>query len=174
MTAASPLPPTPLGELPSFVKEVRASGSPFLTVHYWLPERTGDLKTDHACGRLHFKEAVEFSFRPTAPAFLAHVLTAMYGNLADVESGFIDALLEAAQVGAGPQRLTDEEVAEIDVEPERFRAIEEEMAAAIASKSWFPDLLRLTVLRLLSGAEGEMIGGAMTMIARTALNGARN
>ncbi|MEH2565670.1 hypothetical protein [Bradyrhizobium sp. AZCC 2289] len=106
--------------------------------------------------------------------FLAHVLAAMLGNLGEMESGFIDALLEVAQVGVAPPRLTEQEIAATDVDPERVQAVEREMTAAIASKAWLPDLLRLTVLRLLSGAEGEFISGAMTMIARMALNGSRN
>jgi hypothetical protein len=132
---------------------------------------------DYQWGRQHFREAVAFSFRPNAQMFLAHVLVAMFQNLGSMEIGFIDGLLEAAQVGAVPPRLTDEEVAAIEAAPEdgaKLRAVESEMASAIASKGWLPDFLRLTVLRLLSGAEGEHIGGAMTMIARMALNGSRN
>lgn len=163
-----------LGEFPSFVKDIRAAGSPFPAVHYWLPERTGDAAEDYECGRRHFREAVEVSRRPNSQMFLAFVLVAMFGNLSDMESGFIDGLLEAAQVGAVPPRLTDEEIAATDSDPERLRTIEGEMAGAIGSKAWLPDFMRLTVLRLLSGAEGEHIGGAMTMIARMALNGSRN
>jgi hypothetical protein len=165
---------TPISELPSFVKDIRAAGSPFPAFHYWQPERTGDAAEDYECGRRHFLEAVGFSRRPNAQMFLAFVLVAMFQNLGEMESGFIDGLLEAAQVGAVPPRLTDEEIAATDADPERLRVIEGEMAAAIASKAWLPDFLRLTVLRLLSGAEGEHIGGAMTMIARMALNGSRN
>jgi hypothetical protein len=164
-----------LGELPEFVRHVpRAESAAVTAVHYWLPERTGDPDQDYECGRRHFREAVAFSFRPNAQMFLAHVLVAMFQNLGPMESGFIDAMLEVAQVGAVPPKLTDEEVAAIAAAPERLRAIESEMAAAISSRGWLPDYLRLTLLRLLSGAEGELIGGAMTMIARTALNGSRN
>jgi hypothetical protein len=163
----------PISELPAFVKEIPAGGSAFPLVHYWMPERTGDPEIDYQSGKQHFMEAVAFSFRPHAQMFLAFVLMAMFGNLSDMESGFIDGLLEAAQVGAVPTRLTDEEIASAD-DPERLRTIEGEMANAIATKAWLPDFLRLTVLRLLSGAEGEHIGGAMTMIARMALNGSRN
>jgi hypothetical protein len=143
-------------------------------VHYWIPERSGDPKTDYQRGRQHFREAVEVSRRPMAEMFLAQVLSAMLGNLGEMESGFIDSLLEVAQVGVAPPRLTEQEIVATDADPERVRAVEREMATAIASKAWLPDLLRLTVLRLLSGAEGEFIGGAMTMIARMALNGSRN
>jgi hypothetical protein len=163
-----------LSELPSFVKDIRATGSPFPALHYWRPERTGDAAEDYECGRRHFREAVEVSRRPTGQMFLAFVLVAMFGNLSDMESGFIDGLLEAAQVGTVPPRLTDEEIASVDADPDQLRTIEGEMANAIATKAWLPDFLRLTVLRLLSGAEGEHIGGAMTMIARMALNGSRN
>jgi hypothetical protein len=152
---------------------IRAPGSSFPVVHYWIPERTGDPKTDYQRGRQHFSEAVGVSRQPTTTLFLAHVLAAMLGNLGAVESGFIDALLEVAQVAVVPPRFTEQEIAATDADPERVRAVEREMAAAIASKAWLPDLLRLTVLRLLSGAEGEFIGGAMTMIARMALNGRR-
>jgi hypothetical protein len=94
-----------------------------------------------------------------------------------MESGFIDAMLEVALIGAAPPALTDAEMAAIEVAPEdglKLRALESEMAAAIASKGWFPDLLRLNLLSLLSGADGEFIGAAVTMIARMALNGSRN
>jgi hypothetical protein len=73
--------------------------------------------------------------------------------------------------------LTDAEVAAIGIaaiDESRLRGVEAEMAKAIATKDWLPDFLRLTLLRVLSGAEGEFIGGAVTMIARMALNGSRN
>lgn len=173
-TRSNSLPDQPISELPNFVKQIPASnGSAFPAVHYWQPERTGDSEADYRAGRQHFKEAVAFSFRPHAQMFLAHVLVAMFQNLGPMESGFLDAMLEVAQVGAIPPRLTDEEIAAAD-DPERLRIIESEMAGAIGSKAWLPDFVRLTVLRLLNGAEGEHIGGAMTMIARMALNGSRN
>lgn len=159
------------------MKDIRAEGSPFPAVHYWIPERTGDPDRDYQRGRQHFLEAVEVSCRPNAQMFLGHVLVAMFGNLGEMESGFIDAMLEVAQFGAVPPTLTDEEAAVIEASPEdalKLRALESEMAAAIASRKWLPDLLRLTLLRLLTGAEGEFIGGAVTMIARMTLNGSRN
>jgi hypothetical protein len=166
---------TPISDLPSFVKDLREEGS--FGVHYWVPERSGDAQVDYQRGRQHFREAVSFSFRPHAQTFLAHVLTSMFGSLGEMESGFIDALLEVAPYGAVPPKLTDEEVAAIESTTEgasKLRAIESEMAEAIACKGWLPDLMRLMVLRLLSGACGEFIGGAATMIARMALNGSRN
>lgn len=166
---------TPISDLPSFVKDLREEGS--FGVHYWVPERSGDAQVDYQRGRQHFREAVAFSFRPHAQTFLAHVLTSMFGSLGEMESGFIDALLEVAPFGAVPPKLTDEEVAAIESTTEgasKLRAIECEMAEAIACKGWLPDLMRLMVLRLLSGACGEFIGGAATMIARMALNGSRN
>jgi hypothetical protein len=168
----------PISDLPAFVKQFPApKGSPFPLVHYWAPERTGDPELDYQRGRQHFREAVAFSFRPNAQMFLAHVLMDMFQNLGSMESGFIDAMLEVALVGAAPPKLTDAEVAVIKATPEdgaKMCALESEMAAAIASKGWFPDLLRLNLVRLLSGAEGEFIGAAITMIARMALNGSRN
>jgi hypothetical protein len=166
---------TPISDLPSFVKDLREEGS--FGVHYWVPERSGDAQVDYQRGRQHFREAVAFSFRPHAQTFLAHVLTSMFGSLGEMESGFIDALLEVAPFGAVPPKLTDEEVAAIESTTEgasKLRAIESEMAEAIAARKWLPDLMRLMVLRLLSGACGEFIGGATTMIARIALNGSRN
>jgi hypothetical protein len=154
-----------------------AESSAFPAVHYWLPERTGDSDADYQLGRQHFREAVAFSFRPNAQMFLAYVLVAMFQNLGPMESGFIDALLEAALVGAAPPALTDEEIALIADTPqdvERLRAIENEIAEAIPSKGWLPDILRLHLVRCLSGANGELIGAAMTMIALMALNGSRN
>jgi hypothetical protein len=169
---------TPISELPAFVKQIPdANGSPFHAVHYWMPERTGNPELDERRGRLHFREAAAFSFRPNAQMFLGHVLMAMFQNLGPMESGFIDAMLERALVGAVPPALTDAEVAAIMTAPEdgaKLRALEGEMASAIASKGWFPDLLRLNLVRLLSGADGEFIGGAITMVARMALNGSRN
>jgi hypothetical protein len=168
---------TPISELPSFVKDLGAAGSPFLSVHYWMPERSGSPEIDYSRGLQHFREAVAFSFRPNAQMFLAHVLTAMFGNLGEMESGFIDAMLEVAPYGAVPPKLTDEEAAAIESSPEsasKLRVVEGEMADAIAARKWLPDLMRLTILRLLSGACGEFIGGATIMIARMAINGSRN
>jgi hypothetical protein len=168
---------TPLGELPSFVKDVRAAGSPFPAVHYWVPERTGDAATDYERGRLHFGDAVAFSLRPNAPLFLAYVVVAMFANIGPMERGFLEAMIQAAQVGRAAPRLTDEEVAVIEVEPSdqaRLREIEAEMAEALAARCWLPDLLFFTVFNHLGGAEGEFVGGSMTMFARTALNGKRN
>jgi hypothetical protein len=170
---------TAIGELPAFVKEIPPpNGSAFPAVqHYWMPERTGNPELDERRGRQHFKEAVAFSYRPNAQMFLAHVLVAMFQNLGPMESGFIDALLEAALVGAPPPALTDEEIAVIADTPQdaaQLRALESEISEAIASRGWLPDILRLHLVRCLSGANGEFIGGAVTMIARMALNGSRN
>jgi hypothetical protein len=172
-----PMPEIPVRELPCFVKDFRAAGSPFPSIHYWMPDRTGDPDADERLGRIYFRQAVEFSYRPNAQMFLAHVLVAMFRNLGPMESGFIDALLEAAQVGAVPPRLTDQEIAMAATEPGddfRLRELEGQLADAIASRKWLPDYLRLEVLRFLTGAEGELIGAAMTMIARMAINGSRN
>jgi hypothetical protein len=167
-----------ISELPEFVKHVpTVEGSAFPAVHYWMPERTGNPELDEQRGRQHFREAVAFSFRPNAQMFLAYVLMAMFENLGPMESGFIDAMLEVAQVGTIPPKLTDAEVAAIGIalgDESKLRGVEAEMAKAIATKDWLPDFLRLTLLRVLSGAEGEFVGGAITMIARMALNGSRN
>jgi hypothetical protein len=168
---------TPISELPSFVKDLRGANSPFPCVHYWMPERSGCPEIDYSWGRQHFREAVAVSFRPYAQTFLAHVLVAMFGNLGEMESGFIDAMLEVAPFGNVPPRLTDAEVAAIEASSEgasKLRALEGEMADAIAARKWLPDLMRLMVVRMLTGACGEFIGGAATMMARLALNGSRN
>ena len=165
-----------LGELPEFVKHVPAAeGSTLAAVHYWLPERTGDPEIDYQRGRQHFGEAVAFSYRPNAGMFLAYVLVAMFQNIGPMENGFIDALLEKAIVGAAPPRLTAEEIAAMDSEGEsELLALETMVADAIKIKGWLPSVLRLHLVRLLSGCEGEFIGGAITMMARLALNGSRN
>jgi hypothetical protein len=166
---------TPISDIPSFVKDLREEGS--FGVHYWVPERSGDAQVDYQRGRQHFREAVSFSFRPHAQTFLAHVLTSMFGSRGEMESGFIDALLEAALVGTPPPALTDEEIAVLAETPQdigQLRALESEMSEAIACKGWLPDILWLHLVRCLGGANGELIGGAITMIARMALNGSRN
>jgi hypothetical protein len=163
-------------ELPAFVRQAACLGGGSQVVHYWMPERSGSAEIDYSRGRQHFREAVAFSFRPNAQMFLAHVLVAMFGNLGEMESGFIDAMLEVAPFGNSPPRLTDEEVAAI-ASPEdasTLRELESEMADAIAARKWLPDLMRLMVVRMLTGACGEFIGGAATMMARLALNGSRN
>ena len=166
---------TPINELPSFVKDLREEGS--FGVRYWMPERSGDAQVDYQRGRQHFREAVSFSFRPHTQTFVAHVLAAMFQNVGPMESGFIDALHSAALVGTPPPALTDEEIAIIADTPDdvrQLRAIENEMSEAIACKGWLPDIVWLHLIRCLGGANGEHIGGAITMVARMALNGSRN
>jgi hypothetical protein len=57
---------------------------------------------------------------------------------------------------------------------ECLRELEGLMADVIAIRSWMPDGMRLEILRLLSGSEGELIGAAVTMLSRLALNVLRN
>lgn len=148
-----------------------------LAIRYWRPERTGDVELDYQRGKQHFREAVEVSFRPEASNFLSHVIVAMFGTVGPMETGFIDALLEVAPYGSQPPRLTDEEIATASGSPEdgqQLRALETQMADAIAARKWLPDLMRFELLWLLNGKGGDLIGAAVTMLARLALNGLRN
>ena len=133
--------------LPSFVRQTEGlQGGTKLAVHYWQPERTGNCTLDYERGRQHFREAMKVSSRPDAGNFLAHVLVAMFGNLGPMEAGFVDALLDVAQFGTAPTRLTDEEIATAAASPEasaRLRELEGLMAEAIAVRSWLPDAMRL-------------------------------
>ncbi|WP_368507897.1 hypothetical protein [Bradyrhizobium lupini] len=165
---------TGLSELLAFVKDIRAAGAAAPALHYWMPERSGDADTDYQRGKWHFREAVATSRRPGAGMFLAYVLMAMYGRLGRMEHGFLDALTEVAQVGAIPQPLTDEEMCEEAGFLEQERLHESQMAGALASRRWFPDLASVHLYAMLSGVGGEHIGAAITMIARTALNGTRH
>ncbi|WFU26320.1 hypothetical protein QA649_08960 [Bradyrhizobium sp. CB1717] len=159
------------GQLPSFVK----TGG---IIRYWVPDRTAFFELDYLAGREHFREAVRYSLDAGSPFFLAHVLMGMFGDLGDVERGFLDTLLLAAKVGAIPPRLTDEELISAGLpesEWDRARTLEAEVASALALRAWFmPDQLLLLLYGMLSGVDGEHIGAAITMIARTAVNGTRN
>jgi hypothetical protein len=165
-------------DLPSFVRPAQELDRGLRrAIHYWKPERTGNFDLDYQRGRQHFREAVEVSFRPDSKNFLAHVLVAMFGHLGPMESGFIDALLGVAPYGAAPPRLTEEEIAASAAgleQADRLREVEDLMVEAIAVRSWLPDVMRLEIVRLLTGSEGELIGAAVTMLARLALNGLRN
>ncbi|UPK28394.1 hypothetical protein [Bradyrhizobium sp. 195] len=156
------------------MKDIRASGAPFPAIHYWMPDRTGDAQEDYRIGQEHFYEAVRASVRQGVGMFLPHVVMAMYGSLGPMEHGFLDALLKAAQVGTPAPQLTDEEMAGSGDTLEQERAHEREMADAIACRKWAPDMMRVNLFALLAGVDGEHIGAAITMIARTAINGTRN
>lgn len=162
---------TAAGQLPSFVK---TDGK----FQYWAPDRTGLPHVDYAAGQEHFNQAVSYSIEAASPFFLAHVLMGMFGSVGDIERGFLDAVLSAAKVGAIPPRLTDEELFATGL-PEHFweraRALEGEVADALALRAWFlPDQLLLLTYGMLSGVDGKHVGAAITMIARTAMNGTRN
>lgn len=162
-----------LNALPSFVKDLRAPGAPLPALHYWQPERTGDDESDYRMGRSYFLEAVRAS-QPGPGMLLPYIVTAMYGHIGSVEHGFLDAMLEKAEVGAAAPRLTDGEMAaDGDVLLEE-RAHEQEMADAIACRKWAPDMMKVCLFAMLAGVDGEHVGAAITMIARTAINGTRN
>lgn len=156
------------------MKDVRAPGAPLPALHYWMPDRSGNATEDYRVGREHFYEAVRVSFRQGVGMLLPYVVMAMYGKLGPMEYGFLDALLKVAQVGAVPHPLTDDEMAAEGDELERERAHEREMADAIGCRKWAPDMMRVQLFAMLAGVEGEHIGAAITMIARTAANGMRN
>ncbi|TCU73947.1 hypothetical protein EDE08_10425 [Bradyrhizobium sp. R2.2-H] len=105
---------------------------------------------------------------------LPHIVMAMYGSLGPIEYGFLDALLNVAQVGIPAPALTNEEMAASGGTLEQERTHEREMADAIACRKWAPDMMRVNLYALLAGVEGDNIGAAITMIARTAVNGTRN
>jgi hypothetical protein len=160
--------------MPSFVKDIRAPGAPLPAVHYWMPDRTGEAVEDYRIGRDHFYEAVRVSVRQGVGMLLPHVVMAMYGSLGPMEHGFLDELLKAAQVGQLAPLLTEQEMAAGGDTLEQERAHEREMAGAIASRKWAPDMMRVNLYALLAGVDGEHIGAAITIIARTAINGTRN
>lgn len=162
-----------LGELPSFVKDLRAPGAVLPTLHYWQPERLGDHDADYSMGRGYFLEAAGAS-RPEAGMLLPYIVMAMYGHLGSVEHGFLDALLEKALAGMPAPPLSDQEMAAAGDVLEQERANEREMADAIACRKWAPDMASVQLYAMLSGVVGENIGAAITMIARTALNGTRH
>ncbi len=165
-------------DLPSFVRPAQELDRGLRrAISYWKPERTGNSDLDYELGKQHFLEAVEVSRRAGSENFLSHVLVAMFGNLGPIEAGFIDALLKVAPYGAAPPRLTDAEIGAAASDPldgECLRELEALMAEAISVRHWLPDVMRLEITRLLSGSEGELIGAAVTMLARLALNGLRN
>lgn len=162
-----------LDALPSFVKDLQPTGSALPTLHYWQPERTGDDGADYRIGRGYFLEAVRAS-QPGPGMLLPYIVMAMYGHIGSVEHGFLDAMLEKAEVGAAAPRLTDGEMAaDGDVLLEE-RAHEREMADAIACRKWAPDMMKVCLFAMLAGVDGEHVGAAITMIARTAINGTRN
>ena len=165
-------------DLPSFVRPAtELDGGLRRAVNYWKPDRTEDSDLDYQRGKHHFREAVEVSFRPGSQNFLAHALVAMFGHLGPMEAGLVDALLEVAPFGAAPPCLTDEEIAAVATDSdtvERLREVESLMVEAISVRHWLPDVMRLEIVRLLTGSEGVLIGAAVTMLARLALNGLRN
>lgn len=162
-----------LSDLPSFVKDLRAPGAPLPALHYWQPERTGHEDADYRMGRSYFLEAVRAS-QPGTGMLLPYIVMAMYGHIGSVEHGFLDAMLEKAEVGAAAPRLTDGEMAaDRDVLLEE-RAHEQEMADAIACRKWAPDMMKVCLFAMLAGVDGEHVGAAITMIARTAINGTRS
>lgn len=163
-----------MGDLPSFVKDVRAPGAPLPALHYWMPERTGDAGQDYRIGREHFYEAVRVSVRQGVGMLLPHVVMAMYGSLSPMEHGFLDALLGVAQVGVPAPVLTDGEMAASGDALEQERTHEREMADAIGCRRWAPDMMRVNLYAMLAGVDGEHVGAAITMISRTAINGTRN
>jgi hypothetical protein len=177
MTAADPvegLLGKHLSDLPSFVKDMRATDAGLL---YWAPDRSDHSDTDYQRGQYHFHEAVHFCFRAGQSNFLSCVMIAMAGHIGRVESGFIDALLGRVEHGAIPQPLSEDELRETtgSAHDPEFRKLESEARSTIEfSKGWGPDALYLLIMSCLTGREGPNIAGAMTMIARTALNGSRN
>lgn len=162
-----------LGELPSFVKDLRSPGAALPAVHYWQPERTGDHETDYSKGRGYLLEAVGVP-QPGDGMFLPYVVMAMYGRLGAVEQGFLDALLTKALAGMPAPPLTEQEMAATGNVLVQERVHEKEMAEAIACRKWAPDMAGVQLFAMLSGVVGENIGAAITMIARTALNGTRH
>jgi hypothetical protein len=94
-----------------------------------------------------------------------------------MEAGFIDALLDRTERGAMPPPLSEYELLEVTgfTRELEFRKQEAEARSIIEfSKVWGPDALYIFIMSCLTGREGPNIAGAMTMIARTALNGSRN
>ena len=162
-----------LSELPSFVKDLRAPGASLPALHYWQPARTGDEDADYSAGRGYFLEAVRAS-QPGQGMLLPYVVMAMYGHIGSVEHGFLDAMLEKAEVGAVAPPLTDAEMAADGDELIEERAHEAEMADAITCRRWAPDMAKVCLFAMLAGVDGEHVGAAITMIARTAINGTRN
>ena len=162
-----------LGELPSFVKDLRPAGAPLPALHYWQPDRTGDDEADYRIGRSYFLEAVRAS-QPGPGMLLPHIVVAMYGHIGSVEHGFLDAMLAKAEVGAAAPRLTDGEMAADGDVLLAERAHEQEMIDAIACRKWAPDMMRVNFYAMLAGVDGEHVGAAITMISRTAINGTRN
>jgi hypothetical protein len=74
---------------------------------------------------------------------------------------------------AQPPLTVEEMAADGDV-LEKERTHEAEMAGAIGCRRWAPDMMRVQLYAMLAGVSGEHIGAAITMIARTAMNGTRN
>jgi hypothetical protein len=173
MTASNATPALSLDALPSFVKDLRSPGCSLPALHYWQPERTGDEDTDYRTGRGYFLEAVRAS-QPGPGMLLPHIVMAMFGHVGSVEHGFLDAMLEKAEIGNAAPRLTDAEMAADGDELLEERAHEQEMADAIACRHWAPDMLKVQAFAMLAGVDGEHVGAAITMIARTAINGTRN
>lgn len=159
------------GQLPPFVK---TDG----IIRYWVPERTGLPDLDYAAGRKHFRQAVRYATQAATPLFLARVLLGMVGDLQEVERGFLDALLSAAKVGVVPAKVTDDEMIAMGLPVsawDQARTLEARVVAALSLRAWFmPDQLLLFIYGMLSGVDGEHVGAAITMIARTAINGTRN
>jgi len=163
---------------PSFVRVTPGAGElPFPQLHYWVPDRMGVPEVDRERGAEYFAQALEFSARPGQALFIAEVLRGMFGLVGYTESGFIDALLRRSDRGIIPPRLTDEEAAAMEAEPaavDKLREIETTVARAIEIRRFAPGVLYITTVGILSGSDGPHIGGAVTMLARMALNASRH
>jgi hypothetical protein len=163
---------------PSFVQVVPGIGeATFPQLRFWVPDRTGVPEVDRERGAEYFAQALKFSAQPGRALFIADVLRGMFGSVGYTENGFIEALLQRADRGIMPPRLTDEEAAAMEAEPaavDKLREIETAVAGAIEIRRWVPQVLYINTVSILSGRDGPHIGGAVTMLARMALNGSRH
>jgi hypothetical protein len=165
---------------PSFVRVLPLSGEGFaLDFSYWAPERTGVSDRDYQLGVRYFAEAIAFSHRHNCRMLLAHAVMGMFGHIGHVEAGFIDGMLKSALHGAVPPPVAGDEIAPMSPGYEdngKFRESENAMITSIKlTRTWGgPELVYLHLISCLTGKEGPFIGGAVSVVARTALNGSRH
>ena len=152
---------------------MRSPGATLPALHYWQPERIGDEDADYSAGRGYFLEAVKAS-QLGQRMLLPQIVMAMFGHIGSVERGFLDVMLAKAEVGAVAPRLTDAEMVASGDNLLAERDHEEEMAKAISCRKWCPDMMKVHLFAMLAGVDGEHVGAAVTLIARTATNGSRN